>query len=126
MVVGVEDFVATLFLLFWLLRYCETQRPGPTLRVGLRETGSATNMQLVLHKRLAGVSRSHFSKSQISNGGLVDLVYTGLTRLRSSWIGLEEDMIIFQVYTPRWLISNIFINVVVLVRRLETVLLRKP
>jgi hypothetical protein len=114
MVVGVEDFVATLSLLFWLLRHCETQRPGPTLRVVLRETGSATNMQLVLHKRLAGVSRSHFSESQISNGGLVDLVYTGLTRLRSSWIGLKEDMIVFQVYTPRTSNSDNFSNVVVL------------
>ena len=38
------------------------QRPGPTLLVRLRETGSANNMQLVLHKRLAGVCRSHFSQ----------------------------------------------------------------
>ena len=59
------------------------QRPGPTLRVVLREAGSAPDMQLVLHKQLAGVSRSHFSKNQLSNSGLVDLVYTGLTHLRS-------------------------------------------
>ena len=39
------------------------KRPEPTLRVRLRETGSATNIWLVPYMRLAGVCRSYHSET---------------------------------------------------------------
>ena len=36
------------------------KRPGPTLHVIVHETGSTTDMQLVLHKWLAGVCLSYY------------------------------------------------------------------
>ena len=46
------------------------KRPGPTLLVRLRETGSVTDMQLVLHKQLAGVCLSYYSGYLIAMGEL--------------------------------------------------------
>ena len=45
------------------------KRPGPTLRVRLRETGSATDIWLVPYMRLAGVCLSLFRRLGIFNGG---------------------------------------------------------
>ena len=61
-VVGVDSLVATSFRALWILRDGLMKRPGPTLRVRLRETGSALDMQLVLHKQLAGVCLSCYSE----------------------------------------------------------------
>ena len=46
------------------------KRPGPTLLVHARETGSTIDMQLVLHKWLAGVCFSCYSEMQFSMEGL--------------------------------------------------------
>ena len=45
------------------------KRPGPTLRVRLRETGSTTDIWLVPYMWLAGVCLSLFSWLCIFNGG---------------------------------------------------------
>ena len=44
------------------------KQPGPTLLVRVRETGSTIDMQLVLHKWLAGVCFSCSSEDAIFNG----------------------------------------------------------
>jgi hypothetical protein len=47
----------------------DCKRPGPTLRVLLRETGSTPNMRHAPYKWLAGVSFSDFSGYGFCNGG---------------------------------------------------------
>ena len=70
-VVGVDVLVATSSRLFCiLLDSLDCRRPGPTLLVIARETGSMTNMQLVLHKWLAGVSFSIYGEMRSTMGGL--------------------------------------------------------
>ena len=59
--VGVDALVATSFCTRYFGGIVGMKRPGPTLRVRLRETGSALDMQLVLHKQLAGVCPSLYS-----------------------------------------------------------------
>ena len=49
------------FRVLCILRDGGMKRPGPTLRVGLRETGSALDMWFAPHKRPAGVCISHHS-----------------------------------------------------------------
>ena len=61
-VVGVDSLVATTFRALWILRDSGMKRPGPTLHVLANETGSALDVQLVLHKQLAGVSLSRYSE----------------------------------------------------------------
>ena len=46
------------------------KRPGPTLRVHLRETGSALDIWLVPYMRLAGVYLSYFSDMAFAMEGL--------------------------------------------------------
>ena len=46
------------------------QWPGPTLHVRVHETGSALDMQLVLHMQLAGVSRYSYSKNSFTTAVL--------------------------------------------------------
>ena len=46
------------------------KRPGPTLLVHACETGSTIDVQLVLHKWLAGVCFSCYSEMQFSMEGL--------------------------------------------------------
>ena len=46
------------------------QRPGLTLHDRVHETGSTTDMQLVLHMWLAGVSRCSFSDNCFATEGL--------------------------------------------------------
>ena len=62
-VVGVDvvNFLATTSLIF-IQRHRGMKRPGPTLHVIVHETGSTTDMQLVLHKWLAGVCLSYYSQ----------------------------------------------------------------
>jgi len=69
-VVGVDVLVAT--LPHALVGFCGIVRcSGPDQLYSLRiETGSALDMQLVLHMQLAGVSRSHYSENHLFNGGL--------------------------------------------------------
>ena len=74
------------------------KRPGPTLRVLLRETGSTLDIWLVPYMWLAGVSLSYFSDMAFATEGPEQ--------------GIQSD--------------NYLINVVVEVRMLETVLSRKP
>ena len=62
MVVGVDSLVATSFCALWILRDSKMKRPGPTLHVLTHDTGSALDMQLVLHKQLAGVCLSYYSE----------------------------------------------------------------
>ena len=69
LVVGVDFLVATSFQALLILRYSGMKRPRPTLLVHAQETGSALDMQLVLHKQLVGVSRSRYSENHIFNGG---------------------------------------------------------
>ena len=57
---GVDFLVATLFFLFGFGGIVRCS--GPDQPYSPRtETGSALDVQLVLHMQLAGVSRSHFS-----------------------------------------------------------------
>ena len=60
------------------------KRPGPTLHVIVHETGSTTDMQLVLHKWLAGVYLSYYSQyliyKRVANN-LVILVVVHVRRL---------------------------------------------
>ena len=77
---GVDLLVATSFSL-WILRDSGMKWPGPTLLVRLRETGSALDMQLALHKQLAGVCLSHYSYHLNCNGRLVDFDLHGVHAL---------------------------------------------
>ena len=61
-IVGVDSLVATSFHALWILRDSGMKQPGPTLHVLAHETGSALNVQLVLHKKLAGVCLSRYSE----------------------------------------------------------------
>ena len=47
---GIDVQIAYLLSLILIRRYCGMKRPGPTLLVLVQETGSTTDMQLVLHK----------------------------------------------------------------------------
>ena len=73
------------------------KRPGPTLLVHARETGSTIDMQLVLHKWLAGVCFSSHGEMRFAMEGL----------------------------SKGYKISNFYITVVVL-RRLERFYLVDP
>ena len=59
------------------------KRPGPTLHVIVHETGSTTDMQLVLHKWLAGVCLSYYSQYLIYN----ELLITWLSSLWFMFVG---------------------------------------
>ena len=59
--VGVDALVATSFCTWYSGGIVGMKRPGPTLRVRLRDTGSALDMQLVLHKQLADAYPSLYS-----------------------------------------------------------------
>ena len=61
-IVGVDSLIATSFRALWILRDSKMKRPGPTLHVHAHETGSALDVQLVLHKQLAGVCLSCYSE----------------------------------------------------------------
>jgi hypothetical protein len=54
LVVGVDVHIATSFVHYRILRDSGMKRLGPTLLVFAQETGSAINMQLVLHKAAGG------------------------------------------------------------------------
>ena len=60
---ALNSIIVTLSRAFVILLDCLMKRPGPTLRVLLREIGSAINIWLVPYMRLAGVCLS-------SNGGM--------------------------------------------------------
>ena len=69
-VVGVDVFVATfsrVFISYWMV---VLKRPGPTLLVHARETGSTIDMQPVLHKWLVGVCFSSYGEMLFAMGGL--------------------------------------------------------
>jgi hypothetical protein len=54
LVVGVDVQIAYLPHYFWIWRYCGMKRPKATLLVLAQQTGSTTDMQLVLHKVAGG------------------------------------------------------------------------
>ena len=55
------------FVSYWMVRL---KRPGPTLCVHAREAGSTIDMQLVLHKWLAGVCFSSYGEMRFAMEGL--------------------------------------------------------
>ena len=68
--VGIDSVIVTLSRALANVVSIELmKRPGPTLRVRLRETGSATNIWLVPYMRLAGVCLSLNRRPGIFNGG---------------------------------------------------------
>ena len=69
--VGDDDHVIASFMYFGYWWHSGMKRPGPTLHVIAHETGSTTNMQLVLHKCLAGVCISYYSQYLIYNEFLI-------------------------------------------------------
>ena len=69
-VVGVDVFVASFHVHFVSYGMVGLKRPGPTLLVRVRETGSTLDMQLVLHMWLAGDCFSCYSEMRSSTEGL--------------------------------------------------------
>ena len=70
-VVGID--ILCCYLLACTLHLCgivRLKRPGPTLLVHARETGSTVDMQLVLHKWLAGVCFSSYGEMRFAMEGL--------------------------------------------------------
>ena len=64
------------------------KRSGPTLHVIVHETGSTTDMQLVLHKWLAGVCLSYYSQYLIYN----KLLITWLSSLWFMFVGKNDSI----------------------------------
>ena len=68
--VGIDFIIVTLSCAsVYICGIVGSKRPGPTLRVLLRETGSALDIWLVPYMRLAGVCLSYFSGCDICKRG---------------------------------------------------------
>ena len=61
LVVGIDVQIAYLLCYFWIWWYCGMKQPGPNLLVLAQETGSTTDMQLVLHKVVGGLKEQVYS-----------------------------------------------------------------
>ena len=81
--VGDDDHVIAYSMYFGYWWHSGMKRPGPTLHVIVHETGSTTDMQLALHKWLAGVCISYYSKYLIYN----ELLITWLSSLWFMFVG---------------------------------------
>jgi hypothetical protein len=68
--VGIDFIIVTLSCAsVYICGIVGSKRPGPTLRVLLRETGSTPDIRLAPYMWLAGVCFSDFSGYGICNGG---------------------------------------------------------
>lgn len=79
---GVDDHVVAYLLAFVSWWHSGMKRPGLTLRVLAHETCSTLDMQLALHKWLAGVCLFHYSHDPICNGLLNNLIITVVVDVR--------------------------------------------
>ena len=80
---GYDDHVIASSMYFGYWWHSGMKRPGPTLHVIVHETGSTTDMQLVLHKWLTGVCLSYYSQYLIYN----ELLITWLSSLWFMFVG---------------------------------------